>query len=303
MLLDAAAVLLCKRNDEAKVMNFACSNECPGNGCVATPNRGITPSRTLPTGDATSALDSACALIEESGFAVEDSLKRAFLARCEAQSLLQAGQAAEAEEQFSATLAEAPAELFAPAHAPIEGEPAEWDASLWKESLFDSQLRFDQSCTTYEYGQCGKGSLQLLDCEVDGCTLRGQWEGDLGEGEDYGHFEVTMRDDGRGFRGTLQSEEGGTEHAWSGRRIATSRVRRTERPPWSVRWLFESFQGRARARLALEKSGAALEDAKAAVELCCRAPAGYALLEEVALACGDEATSAEAREELAWLRG
>ena len=301
LLLDAAAVLLSKHTDQVKVMNFACSNECPAKGCVATPNRGVTPSRTLPTGDANSALSSASEIVHEAGFDLDESLKRAFLSNAAATALLEAGDAGEAEAQFSAALAEATDASLAPAHAPIEGEPAVWEASVWRESLFDAELRCDDSATAFEFGTCSGGELQLIDVVVDGVSLSGEWEGDLGEGADAGTFQLNMRDDGRGFLGVLTSESGG-QTSWKGRRVATTRTRRTERPPWGVRWVYSAFQGRSRARLAIGDKEGAVEDAKAAVALCCRAPAAYSLLAEVAGACGEEGLKVEAEEELAWLR-
>lgn len=71
LLLDSAAVLLSKHTDQVKVMNSACSSECPAKGSVATPNRGVTPSRTLPTGYANSALSSASEIVHEAGFVLD----------------------------------------------------------------------------------------------------------------------------------------------------------------------------------------------------------------------------------------
>jgi len=206
-----------------------------------------------------------------------------------------------AEEQVTryASVVEAGTSLLeVPAHAPLEPEPLEWEATEWQQSLLSDgaePLVLSESTANFEFGECG--ATLLLDAVADEGTLSGLWE-DASGGS--GAFALEMTADGRRFHGTLSDDADGTEQVWSGvRRPAGGSG--AEAAPQRIAWLHEALLGRGRAQLKAGEHALALEDARAATRLCCRTASGWLLLAEVAEACGDGDTAQAARDEYQWL--
>jgi len=106
-----------------------------------------------------------------------------------------------------------------------------------------------------------------------------------------------MSADGRRFSGRLGDDDG-SELEWTGFRRQGARG---EAPPRRVAWLHEALLGRGRCRLKAGDAAEALEDARAATALCCRAASGWLLAADAAEASGDEEAARAARDEYEWL--
>ena len=126
---------------------------------------------------------------------------------------------------------------------------------------FGSELVFEESVTSFEFGVSDEGTLTLTDCTLsesdDEASLTGYFEGDEG----YGALELSMASDGRSFSGMLTWDEDGSIETWRGRRVSEGSY--GEAAPTNVRWLHESLLGRSGARLSLGRSAEALEDGEA----------------------------------------
>ena len=77
---------------------------------------------------------------------------------------------------------------------------------------------------------------------------------------------------------------------------------RNQPPPSGVEWIHQSRLGSSRCSLGLGDAAAAVDEARAATELCCRAASGWAALAEALEASGDDAEGAQrARAEVEYL--
>ncbi|KAL1522699.1 hypothetical protein AB1Y20_017675 [Prymnesium parvum] len=294
LLLEAAQALASSQRS-IEVAGVPCSSVCPSRAVVVHAAK----QTLLQATDVEQALESATAALTAYGCEVPAALVKSFEAMKRAEALLAAGKASEAEGAYTAALSSRPM-ITAPLQDPLPPEPAEWEGSSWKESRFGSELTFDDSVTTFEFGTCADGEMLLTGCTIGGdedYVLTGSVEG----AHVVGDVEIRMAADGRSFSGQLRLEDG-TEEAWSGRRITD--VQYDEEVPADGRWLFHCLVGRATALIQQGEAERALVDARDATQLCCRAPDGWRVRAEAAEASEDgEEEAASARRELACLLG
>ena len=222
----------------------------------------------------------------------------------------------------------------------VEWPGSQWKESLYNSVLsIDARSPDAGELGMALGGTCGGGqalvekkvvslpSVRLVNIAADGQRLSGRWEDSAGGA---GDFDVSMRPDGRRFAGVLRGGEEG-DRPWSGLRKAAApsgrgatrgrggrggRGRggrggpgrggvalRAQPPPSRASWVHEGYLGRSRCHLKLGDAGAAVADARAATELCCRAVSGWSALAEALAAEGaDNAAEARAREELEYLK-
>lgn len=334
LLLDACTVLAAG-DTSIEVKSAFCSGECPAEFAMLCPKRGQLESYQASCGTLDEALAAAEEAITAAESSVEPGLREAFLACAEAKEAEAGGDHQGALDKYAAALKLAPAALNEPCQPPLDAEVAAWAGSRWSESLFSSVLIFESVegaeslANNAEFGTCGGGTvlvdkkvvttpkLSLLGCalsdEHDGRGLSGLWEDSAGGA---GAFELTMMPSGRSFTGTLTAA-GGEARPWSGLRKAAPpaagngkpaprgprrRGPRGEAPPSRVKWLHDARLARARCHLELGDAVAAVDEARAATQLCCRAPVGHAALAEMLEASGDAQAAEEARAEVAYLK-
>ena len=242
------------------------------------------------------AIESASRLLTLAGAKLVPSMVAAVTAKAEAEVALQEGRLEDAAEKFTAALSAQPGP-YEPAQAAVPPEPLAWEGTTWvvedERGAFGSELVFEESVTSFEFGVSDEGTLTLTDCTLsesdDEASLTGYFEGDEG----YGALELSMASDGRSFSGMLTWDEDGSIETWRGRRVSEGSY--GEAAPTNVRWLHESLLGRSGARLSLGRSAEALEDARAATRLCGRVSDGWHALTAAAEACGDEAAVEDAQ--------
>jgi len=276
-----------------------CCGECP-DGVIIRLSVHI-PSYVAQAATADGAADAAEQAITATGATVLPAMRTVFHLGLEADRVFAGGSQADAIEAATAALAAVPAALLDPWQTPLEPEALSWEGTKWEESIFGSPLELSESTANFEFGTVGK-HLTLVGCEPDGPAraLSGEWEGGGGAGT----FALTMSEDGRFFHGTLSSDADG-ERAWEGMRLGVGtgmrRRRRGAAPPPKAAWLHDLLLRRARLHLAVGAPDLAFDDARRAVVLCCRTTSGYALLAQVAEACGDAEAAEVARREKRWL--
>lgn len=333
-LLVEACSVLAAGDAKLEVKTVFCSGECPANFAMLCPSRGMVEAYEAACSTTEDAIASATEAIVAADSSVSAGLTEAFIASTEAKAAEKAGDMAAAMAKYSETLACAPADLLEPCQAPLEPEALIWAGSRWAEDVFKSDLSVSESAAA----TCGGGqalvdgkvvtspSVTLLEesCAIDGLKYSGRWEDSTGRA---GAFEVTMSDDGRTFDGSLSHDDGKAEVAWGGLRKSVPQGRggrggggrgggrgrggrggrgrgaaRGEAPPSRAKWAHDAMLGKSKCALALGDAAAAVEDARAATVLCCRAPSGYVALEAALEASGDAAGAEAARREVAYLK-
>ena len=246
------------------------------------------------------AVERALQLVQASGAEINPTLIAALQAKVEAADALLEGSLEDAVSGFTQALMHVDVESHEPAHDEVPTEELVWEETTWacEGGSFGSELIFDESSTAFEFGRVDESATLLTDCSIseadegNGCTLSGYFEASEGTGE----LELTMSADGRRFDGVMTWDEDGSTEAWRGVRASESTY--SEEPPRTVRWLFESLVGRARAQLQLGDAVAALDDARDACRLCCRARSGWEVRVEAAEACGEAHEAEAARQHL-----
>ena len=311
LLLEACSVFAA--NDaKIEVKTIICSGECPFNLAMISPVRGTVEAYAATCNTLESAIESAEAALATAGASVEPSLRTAFVLIQQSKEAEAAGEFPRALEGYDAVLKAAPANLLEPRQATLV-ESLEWQGSQWGESLFSSDLVLGskgaaESDGAVEFGACGGGQaivdkkvvttprVSLLACTVQARQLSGQWVDSAGL---KGTFELTMSENGHSFTGVLRYEGDVSREPrpWRGVRKAAKGVRargrpakRAEAPPSPVKWLHDAYLAKARCHLARGDVDAAVEEARAATVLCCRAPSGW-----VALAEALEASASQGR--------
>jgi hypothetical protein len=312
LLLEACSVFAA--NDaKIEVKTIICSGECPFNLAMISPVRGTVEAYAATCNTLESAIESAEAALATAGASVEPSLRTAFVLIQQSKEAEAAGEFPRALEGYDAVLKAAPANLLEPRQATLAPESLEWQGSQWGESLFSSDLVLGskgaaESDGAVEFGACGGGQaivdkkvvttprVSLLACTVQARQLSGQWVDSAGL---KGTFELTMSENGHSFTGVLRYEGDVSREPrpWRGVRKAAKGVRargrpakRAEAPPSPVKWLHDAYLAKARCHLARGDVDAAVEEARAATVLCCRAPSGW-----VALAEALEASASQGR--------
>lgn len=301
-LLDAACVFAAGCDRELLDVKTAnCCGECPV-GVMIRPSYKI-PSYIALAATAEQAMDSAEEAISATGASVRPEMRQVFQLAQEAERIFADGSPDDAIAAAAAALAAIPTDLLEPWQPPLEPEGTSWEGTSWEESLHGSSLVLSESTANFEFGTVG-ANLTLCGCEVDADNrqLSGDWEGSDGS---TGSFVLTMSEDGRFFRGQLDGGEA-SERIWEGMRLGVGtgmrRRRRGAEPPLKAAWIHDLLLRRSRLLLARGDTNLALEGAQQAVALCCRAASGYALLAEVAEACGDSQAAAAAHRENRWLQ-
>ena len=311
LLLEACSVLAAS-DAKIEVKTIICSGECPFNLAMISPVRGTVEAYAATCNTLESAIESAEAALATAGASVEPSLRTAFVLIQQSKEAEAAGEFPRALEGYDAVLKAAPANLLEPRQATLS-ESLEWQGSQWGESLFSSDLVLGsksaaESDGTVEFGACGGGQaivdkkvvttprVSLLACTVQARQLSGQWVDSAGL---KGTFELTMSENGHSFTGVLRYEGDVSREPrpWRGVRKAAKGVRargrpakRAEAPPSPVKWLHDAYLAKARCHLARGDVDAAVQEARAATVLCCRAPSGW-----VALAEALEASASQGR--------
>ena len=277
------------------VRTAMCSGECPGNGAILCPKRGMVASYVAPCKMADEVLESAEAALAAAKVKGVEDLKAVFLSFREAQET-------GSLDAYAEALRMTPEALFAPSQMELPDEPLEWDQSIWVESLSGGDLAMGESTATFEYA-CSNAedgsSLQLLDVTADdeAGTLSGIWEdGDSAAGS----FMITMAANGRRFDGTLTDDADASERPWSGTRKRTGR--RGEAPSARIAWLHDLLLSASRARLEAGDAPGAVGAAAQATDLCCQTASGWVALSEARDAAGDAEGAKAARDEAEWLR-
>ena len=313
LLLVEACSVFAANDAKIEVKTIICSGECPFNLAMISPVRGTVEAYAATCNTLESAIDSAEAALATAGASVEPSLRTAFVLIQQSKEAEAAGEFPRALEGYDAVLKAAPANLLEPRQATLALESLEWQGSQWGESLFSSDLVLGskgaaESDGAVEFGACGGGQaivdkkvvttprVSLLACTVQARQLSGQWVDSAGL---KGTFELTMSENGHSFTGVLRYEGDVSREPrpWRGVRKAAKGVRargrpakRAEAPPSPVKWLHDAYLAKARCHLARGDVDAAVEEARAATVLCCRAPSGW-----VALAEALEASASQGR--------
>lgn len=316
-LLLQACSALASTNDEIDVKPAFCSGECPAKFAMLCPKKGALEAYEAKCGSLDEAIASAEDALAAADVKVEPGLKEAFIAQVEAKEAEARGDFEAALNGYSAVLAQVPARLLQPCQEPLPAEPTLWPGSRWSESLFNSDLVLSDSPEEGAFGSCGGGQAlvekkvvvlpqaSLGECKIEGLTLTGRFEDTSGS---TGTFSLTMSDNGRSFAGQLARADQSAPVQWSGlRKGAPTRgprrpPSRAQVPPSHAQWLHDCLLGRSRCHAKLGDNLAAVGDARAAVELCCRATNGWSALVDALEACHDEAGAQDARAELVYLK-
>jgi hypothetical protein len=307
-LLDAACVFAAGCDRELLDVRTAnCCGECPI-GVMIRPSVKI-PSYIAQAATAEQAMDSAEAAISATGASIRPEMRQVFQLAQEAERLFAEGSAADALAAADAALAAVPKDLLEPWHPPLEPESTTWEGtsweSSWQGSIHASPLVLSDSTANFEFGTVStvRGSLTLCGCQVDADArqLSGEWESSDGSS---GSFLLTMSEDGRFFSGRLEGG-GAPERVWEGMRLGVGtgmrRRRRGAPPTLKAAWMHNVLLRQSRLLLDSGDADCALQVAQQVVALCCRTATGYALLAEVAEACGDSEAAAAARRDNRWL--
>ena len=313
LLLVEACSVFAANDAKIEVKTIICSGECPFNLAMISPVRGTVEAYAATCNTLESAIESAEAALATAGASVEPSLRTAFVLIQQSKEAEAAGEFPRALEGYDAVLKAAPANLLEPRQATLALESLEWQGSQWGESLFSSDLVLGskgaaESDGAVEFGACGGGQaivdkkvvttprVSLLACTVQARQLSGQWVDSAGL---KGTFELTMSENGHSFTGVLRYEGDvsreprpwrGVRKAAKGGRARGRPAKRAEAPPSPVKWLHDAYLAKARCHLARGDVDAAVEEARAATVLCCRAPSGW-----VALAEALEASASQGR--------
>lgn len=323
-----ACSILAAGDESVEVKSAMCTGVCPAKFAMISPRKGAIEDYEARCDTVNDAIASATAAIFAADAIIADGLRGAFIAASEAKNAETAGDMSTARHRYAEAIAAAPATLLKPCQMPLNPEPTDWSGSRWTEDAFSSDLVLSTELgraandTERADGTCGGGThlvdrkvvtmptVTLVSCTADGLALSGRWEDSAGG---RGEFELTMSTTGRTYTGTLRSsKEGEKATAWSGVRKSAPAPRagrgggrgdmRSQTPPSRVSWVHEALLGKVRCSLALGETAAALEDAKAATELCCRTPSGWVAYADALEASGDDQAAWEVRRELAYLK-
>lgn len=334
----SACKILSAGDTDLEVTTVYCSGECPAKFAMLSPRKGALEAVATSCSTLEDAVASAETAIAAAGSTVAPGLKEAFLNFNRARAAEEEGDLAAARDAYAAAIASAPSGLLVPCQQPLEPEPIEWAGSKWAERLFSSELVLvsdtDRAAAAADdgggesWGTCG-GTNTVVDrkvvttprvtlrgCVADGTSLAGKWTDEAGG---TGEFHLRMCDRGRTFSGTLSRDgESGPPATWRGvRRSAPARGRggrgggrggrgrgmmRNQPPPSSVEWIHQSRLGMSRCSLGLGDAAVAVDEARAATELCCRTASGWTALAEALEASGDDVEGAQrARAEVEYL--
>ena len=326
-----ACSILAAGDESVQVKSAMCTGVCPAKFAMVSPRKGAIEDYEAKCDTVNDAIASATAAIFAADGIIADGLRGAFIAASEAKDAETAGDMSTARHRYAEAIAAAPSTLLKPCQMPLNPEPTDWSGSRWAEDAFSSDLVLSTELGRAAVrndaegaveGTCGGGTklvdrkvvtmptVTLVGCTADGLALSGRWEDSAGGG---GDFELTMSTTGRTYTGTLRSsKEGEKATEWSGVRKSAPAPRagrgavrgdmRSQTPPSRVAWVHEALLGKVRCSLALGDTAAALEDAKAATELCCRTPSGWVAYADALEASGDDQAAWEVRRELAYLK-
>ena len=250
------------------------------------------------------------------GVSVSPRARDAFETKARADAAVAAGDAAGAEDQFSACIDSVSPALLRPSAAAIAAAEASdalppWASTQWTETFYASTLVFAEDPSFFEFATYNDGAGALTNCVADGAKLTGEWSEDGASGT----FEFVMGRGGRTFEGRAYDENGDDYGAWTGER-RTEDEPRAHAPRRSngigagddladgetpVRWVVDAFVGRAAARQALGRYDDADEDARAAIALAPACSRAWSIRADAAEARGDLRAAAAALEEVLWL--
>ena len=287
-------------------------------GCLSACGRGPV-AKCYPRERMLTNLDDAdlLALFDDTfGVSVSPRARDAFETKARADAAAAAGDAAGAEDQFSACIDQVSPALLRPSAAAIAAAEASdamppWAQTRWTETFYGSTLAFADDPSFFEFATYNDGAGALTNCAADGAKLTGEWSEDGASGT----FEFLMGRGGRTFAGRAFDENGDDYGTWTGER-RTDDEPRARAPPRSngvgagddladgeppVRWVVDALVGRAAARQALGRHDDADEDARAAIALAPACARAWSIRADAAEARGDLRAAAAALEEVIWL--
>jgi len=283
----------------------ACCSVCPSKAIIVKEDGN---SQQIMAGSTAEAIESASTLLNKlsPGGSLTPARIVALTAKFEGDTAVRSGDWATAIAQYEEALSSeaAATTLGDPSRAqpPSDGATLEWESTVWNEALYNSELTFDESVTTFEFGTCADGAVLLTDAAVSDDDDGGGLTGEIETPDGFGTFDLRITEDGKSFAGVLVLEDG-VEQSWTARRCASDGGGGADDPAPGVRWIMEALVRRSEAHVALGDGSAALADAEKSVMLCCRVPSCWDALANAAATVGDEARERAARGEARWLRG